>query len=507
MSVRSKRLQSPTALLTFLGVCALGIPAFALAPVGEADAADDAETSAEAETTEARADGADAAVATATAATATAAKSKKKRLWRQGSGKPLAGTRGSLAPVVKAVRPAVVTVIAAGGERSRGLSAMFGRRGPAPQGMGSGFILRKDGLVVTNHHVVAQRPALKVRLADGRTFDADVLGTDPETDLALLRMSDAKSLPTVPLGSSARTEVGDWVIAIGSPMGLEQSATTGILSAKGRGSLDLYPGGSYVDFMQTDAAIAPGNSGGPLFNTAGEVIGINTAVGAFGRGPGFAIPVDQVKRVIAELHDHGRVRRGWLGISGRDIRPADNTLPPPGAVIGQVHPDTPAARAKLQAGDRIVQVDGKKVESFEDLRGRVADMGPDSSVALTVKRGDKTVKLQAKLEERPDQARLSRLGRAPAPAPKGSRSLFGAGPRRLGVEVKNTKAGLEIKNVSGGSVAANLGLRQGDVLRTVNGVPVASAKDVAAALGQDNHKVRVTVMRGGSQHTATLEQR
>ncbi|MGB1277522.1 MAG: trypsin-like peptidase domain-containing protein, partial [Nannocystaceae bacterium] len=374
---------------------------------------------------------------------------------------------------------------------------------PRARGQGSGFVISGDGLVVTNHHVVEGSDSLEVKLKDGRRFKAKVLGSDPHTDVALLQLEGAKNLPTVGFGDSNDLAVGDWVVALGSPMGLEQSATTGIVSAKGRGSLGLYRN-SYIDFLQTDAAISQGNSGGPLFNLSGEVVGINTAIHARGRGIGFAVPIDQVKHVLGQLKKDGKVVRGWLGISGRDIEPAIGQAPVPGAVVGEVHPGTPASKGGLQTGDRITAIDSNSVESFADLRGRIAEKGPGQKVKLTVNRKGKAKTLHVALGKLPSDQQLAQIGQGKAP---GTGGLYGGKQPRLGVEVAPGQSGLEVKRVANGSVGERLGLQPGDILSSVNGQPISSVGDVAKALGRDANRVEVKVQRGSTSHSAVIEQR
>jgi serine protease Do len=296
--------------------------------------------------------------------------------------------------------------------------------------------------------------------------------------------------------------VGDWVLAIGSPMGLEQTATTGIVSAKGRGSLGLYAN-SYIDFLQTDASIAPGSSGGPLFNMNGEVIGINTAVGGVGRGLGFAVPIDQAKAVIPQIKSGGKVVRGWLGISGQDIEPAVGREPQAGAVIGAVVPGTPAARAGLEPGDRIVAIDGHDVVGFADLRGRIAEHKPGSVVDLRVQRKDRPVDLKATIGKLPDDDELRRISQ------RGARGgqLFPDGQPKLGVDVEPGADGLQVRSVRPGSLAEELGVRPGDRLQSVNGEAVKGAADVARALARDPGRVEVKVQRGNATHSAVIERR
>jgi serine protease Do len=353
---------------------------------------------------------------------------------------------------------------------------------------------------------VSHHDSFRVHLEDGQVLEAKVLGTDPQTDVALLQIDGAHELPVVHLGQSQELAVGDWVVAVGSPLGLEQSVTRGIVSAKGRGSLGLYADG-YADFVQTDAAISPGNSGGPLFNLRGEVVGMNTAVSGIGQGLGFAVPIDQVKNVLAALHDEGKVRRGWLGISGSDQNPQPGRPPQRGARVSAVHPSTPAAKAGLRDGDLVTRVDGRAVEDFDDLRGRIGEHPPGDEVALEVTRAGKALRLTATLSERPSPTALGRFGTAqPAPMTRADPSRPGpevqprlqppSPPTRLGVEVESTSAGLEIRRVMPGSLAQRLGLKTGDLLTEVNGHRVSNPRDVANALASSPDKTTVRAQRG-----------
>jgi serine protease Do len=442
--------------------------------------------------------------------------------------------RQSLAPMIKAVGPAVVAVDARG---PAPLAGFLGGEGQAVQGMGSGFVVDAEGLVVTNHHVIADAQAVQVRLSDGRSFDARVVGSDPATDLALLRLEGAKDLPVVVLGDSATLEVGDWVVAMGNPMGLDHSATVGIISGKGRGSLGLYRD-SYIDFLQTDADIAPGSSGGPLFNLRGEVVGINTAVGA-GLQPGFAIPIDQAERIVEQLRDGGEIVRGWLGAGNQPGARG------PGAAIGGVYEGTPAERAGLRPGDVVEALDGTAVTSFEDLRARVGDKRPGDVVKLRVRRDGSTLDLDVTLEAKPQTSSLEALrpsrasrgsrGGTPIPAPRSRSPLpfdlpFGLGaPRapertpapesapspeaapepgsgaRLGVSARPVEGGLEVVEVREGSLAQTLGLQPGDVMRELDGKPLAQPSDVATALAGAGSSLELRFEREGATHVVTLD--
>ena len=426
--------------------------------------------------------------------------------WREGNG--VARTpydpQQSLAPLVEAIEPAVVSI------HTRSGKGVF-----ASAGMGSGFVIAADGLVVTNHHVVAGNEQLEVHFPDGRRFEATVVGSDPQTDVAVVRLAGARDLDTVVLGSSDALRVGDWVVAMGSPMGLERTVTRGIISAEGRGSLGLYRDG-YADFLQTDAAINPGNSGGPLFNLAGEVIGINTAVGGHD-GLGFAVPIDQAKVVIPKLIEHGKVTRGWLGVSGRDEPPEYGVKPRLGALVGEVHAGGPAAVAGLKTGDLVVEIEGEAITDFDALRTRIGEFGPQERISLVVERSGQRQTLAVVLDERPDPDALARYTPpsapstqlptppvAPTPPAGKSGDLYGSGTPRLGVEVRETADGIVIERVVEGGVGHRLGLHRGDVIETINGKAIASIADVAAALSSDRNKAEVAVKRGNGRHVAVI---
>jgi serine protease Do len=362
----------------------------------------------------------------------------------------------------------------------RGQPGPQGREG-APQGrrvagQGSGFIIDGAGFIVTNHHVVGRANAVKVELADGRTLPAKLVGSDPQTDLALLKVdAGATPLPAVKLGDSDAVRVGEWVLAMGNPFGLGGTATTGIVSARGR----QIGAGPYDDFLQTDAAVNPGNSGGPLFNTAGEVVGINTAIfspSGASAGIGFAVPSKLATQVVAQLREHGRVERGWLGVSmqpmdeelGKAVQAADGK----GALIAQVEPDSPAAKGGLKAGDVVVGVNGQAVTAPRDLAMAMAAMKPGQPATIAVLRDGARVEERIVVGTVPG-ARMAAngqqgepttgaLGLALAPAPKGE--------------------GVVVAQVRPDSVAAERGLKQGDVILRAGGREVAKPQDVQAAV-------------------------
>lgn len=414
--------------------------------------------------------------------------------------------RLSLAPMIERVGPSVVSVHAEGARREPRFDLFRGGTPPVvAQSHGSGFVYSADGLVITNHHVVDGAERVRVRAHDGREFPAKVLGSDPSTDLALVQIEGPAGLPAATLGESSGARVGDWVVALGSPMGLEHSASVGIVSAKGRGSLGLYAD-SYLDFLQTDADIAPGSSGGPLFDLEGRVIGINTAVGP--GASGFAIPIDQAKAVIPKLQAHGKVVRGWLGAAGND-EPGRRDGAQKGAVIGRVYGDTPAASAGLREGDVVTKVDGKAVVDFEDLRARIAELEPGHTALLEVTRDGKSVEMPTVLAERPAADSFGELRRAPPTtrAPRIVPSTPAPSPReelRLGVQVRAGTDGLEIARVEADSIADRIGLAPGDILRSINGEAVDDAADVPDALRRDEDRLSVDVVRGGSVVTLSM---
>ncbi len=268
-------------------------------------------------------------------------------------------------------------------------------------GLGSGFVIDKNGYVVTNNHVVEGADKIKVVLKDEREYDAKIVGRDPVTDIALLKIDAKDSLPTVPLGSSDSLKVGEWVMAIGSPFGLDSTVTAGIVSAKGR----VIGSGPYDDFIQTDASINPGNSGGPLLNMKGEVVGINTMIVAGGQGIGFAIPIDMAEKVIEQLKQNGEVTRGWFGVSVQDVK-GDlaeyyGAKGKSGVLVAAVTPGDPAEKAGIKAQDIITEVNGKKMTSSRDLTTLVAGLSVGDKAEVKVLRDGEPKTLEVEIGKRP----------------------------------------------------------------------------------------------------------
>jgi serine protease Do len=376
---------------------------------------------------------------------------------------------------------------------------------PEGVGLGSGFVLESDGYIVTNNHVVEDAASVKVRMADDREFDAQVVGTDPQTDLALIRI-DATGLPTLALGDSAALRVGDDVIAVGNPFGLGGTVTRGIVSALGR---DIQAG-PYVDFIQTDAAINRGNSGGPLLNLQGEVIGVNSAIyspNGGSVGVGFAIPSDTVKTVVAQLKSGGSVERGWLGVSIQNVSPdiaaAIGLDDPHGALVADVMADGPSA-GKLQTGDVILSLDGQRVESSRELPKLVAASTPDKPVQIEVLRAGKPETVEVRLGKF-DAERQASLrptdDRGGAPSAKLGATLAAVTPAaREQLGLPDDTDGVVITSLDGTGLAADAGLEVGDVILQVGDAPVRTPADVDQAIKASKHDaVLFQIARDGAK--------
>ncbi len=339
--------------------------------------------------------------------------------------------------------------------------------------LGSGFIIDADGYIVTNNHVVDGANEIKVKLADGREFDAAVVGRDPKTDLALIRIKGVSGLKPLTMGNSEELKVGSWVVAIGSPFGLEQTVTAGIVSAKGR----IIGSGPYDNFIQTDASINPGNSGGPLINMKGEVIGINTAIVASGQGIGFAIPIDTAKSVVAQLKGNGRVTRGWLGVSIQEITPAlaasFGLKDRKGALVADVVKDGPADKAGIAQGDVIVEFDGKEIATSNDLPRVVAATPVGKDVAVKLLRSGKTLGKTIKIAQMEDNV-MEAARKTPGENKVGIAVQAITPEVARALQLKN-RAGVVVASVESGSPAEEAGIVRGDVIREVNR---ATVKDV-----------------------------
>ncbi len=409
----------------------------------------------------------------------------------------------SLAPLIRAVEAGVVNITTV----RDGAGALDPTGRTSGSNSASGFLLTPDGLVVTNNHVVAQgrqvAREIVVRLADGREFPAEVVGRDASTDVALLRLQGegqgqgVGELPAVYLGDSDRLEVGDWVVAIGNPFGLDHSVAHGMISAKER----VIGVGPFDDFIQTDALINPGNSGGPLFNMRGEVVGVNTAIISQGQGIGFAVPINMVKDLLPNLRQNGELARGWLGV-------VISERPPEGvraAVVKQVYRNSPAARAGLIPGDQVVAVNGRQVDSYQQMLRKVAMLAPGTEARLTLLRGDSTEEVAVTLSERPAQEVLEAL------EGPGNLSDLGLLLRDLSPEVaaalgQEAYDGVLVSGVVPRRPASQAGLRVGDVVTEVNRRRVQDVAAVRAALERSpGAAVLLRVRRGDVQQYVALE--
>ena len=373
----------------------------------------------------------------------------------------------------------------------RGLRPQPPSQGPM-QGMGSGFIVDANGVILTNAHVVADADEVMVRLVDKREFKAKVLGSDKTTDIAVLKI-DAADLPVVKIGNPASMKVGDWVVAIGAPFGLENTVTSGIVSAKGRS----LPGDAAVPFIQTDAAVNPGNSGGPLFNLKGEVVGVNSQIfsrsGGF-QGLAFAVPIDVAIDVKDQIQKNGKVSHGRLGVTIQEVSQAlaDNfgLKTPGGALVSSVGKDSAAAKAGVEPGDVITKFEGKDISSSSDLPPLVAQLKPGAKVTLEVWRDGKAKELTATVGE---LAEKTTVASASGEAAKGK---LGVAVRPLSPEEKKSGEvanGVVVEDVAG--AAAKAGVRQGDVIVAVNNVPVKSPEQLRELIGKAGKTVALLVQR------------
>jgi serine protease Do len=369
----------------------------------------------------------------------------------------------------------------------------FGNQGPGrrpARSLGSGFIINADGHILTNNHVVDGASEIRVKLSDGRELAAKAIGRDRKTDLALIKV-EAAGLPVIPLGNSGELEVGEPVMAIGNPFGLEQTVTTGIVSATGR----VIGEGPYDNFIQTDASINPGNSGGPLINTRGQAVGINTAIftqtgGSVGIG--FAIPVDLAKTVVTQLATNGHVVRGYLGVSIQavtaDLAKGFGISETSGALVSSVVEGAPAAKAGVKPGDVIVDYNGRKVARAEDLPRAVAESPVGREVPLTIVRDGARVTLRATVARLDDEreAKASGPGESKDGKPTLGLSLQPLSPAETRERGLGERGGLLVRGVQDGSPAANAGLRPGDVITEVNRTPVTSTDDVTRAMSKQS---------------------
>jgi len=408
----------------------------------------------------------------------------------------------SFADLVDSLKPSVVNISTTNVFRQRGFGqnmprSPFGENDPMEeffkrffgnqpqreykrQGLGSGFIISQDGYVVTNNHVIDKATDIDVVLQNGDKFKAKVIGKDPKTDIAVLKFEPKEELQAVTLGNSDKLRIGDWVIAIGNPFGLGYTVTAGIVSAKGR-SLGF---GVYDDFIQTDAPLNPGNSGGPLFNMQGQLVGVNTAIVARGQGIGFSIPINMAEFVINQLKEGGKVVRGWLGVYVQKVTPeiasSFGLEEDEGALVSDVEPGSPADKAGIKRGDVIVEFNGKKVEDITDLTTSTAVTSPGSEATLGVIEDGKTKEVTVKLGEVPSDEAVSEEGDE-------EQENLGLRVRTLNPKVARRfkiedGSGVVVTRVENGGIASEAGIKPGDVIIEIDKKHITNLEEYNAAI-------------------------
>jgi len=374
------------------------------------------------------------------------------------------------------------------------------------KGIGTGFVFRSDGYILTNEHVIRGANKIKVTFIDGKEYEGKVIGADPLTDIAVVKI-DADNLPTIPLGDSDKARVGEFVIAIGNPYGLSHTVTVGVLSAKGRPISAGDSGREYENFLQTDAAINPGNSGGPLLNLRGEVIGINTAILPYAQGIGFAIPINMAKSILEQLIEKGRVVRAWLGVYIQDLTPElaqkFGLSEAKGALVADISKGSPAEKAGLRRGDIILKVDGKEIPTVSSLQQEIRSRRPGERVRLEVWRDGKSIVLEATLEELKESA---------AGTPEVQQVDLGFEVAEITDDLVEryslrTTRGVVIVSVRTGGPADEAGLRPGDVILEVNRTEITSLADWEETLARitPGDTVLLLIDRGGRTYFVPLK--
>jgi len=397
-----------------------------------------------------------------------------------------------------------------GDESLRGYSQPRERR---EQSLGSGVIINPDGYILTNNHVVEGASQVRVSLADKREMKARIIGADPRTDIAVLKV-DERNLPVLPVTDSSKVRAGQFVLAVGNPFGLGQTVTMGIVSATGRGNLSIV---DYEDFIQTDAPINPGNSGGALVDIHGALIGINTAIlsrSGGNQGIGFAVPINMAREVMERLIKDGKVVRGWLGVAIQPVTPAVARAmgmdKPGGALIGDVTPGSPAEKAGLRRGDIVLALNGEPIHETRELSLKVALLAPGTTVRLRVHRDRREIEIPVVLGEQPQERRTF----GPAVEPGAARALEGVAVANLTPQIRQQlglspgTAGVVVTAVEPGSPAAEAGLRRGDVIQEVNRRTVTGVAEFEQAIRQAGRDVvMLLVNRGGNTMFVIIEPR
>jgi serine protease Do len=429
---------------------------------------------------------------------------------------------GSFADLAERLKPSVVNISTTKTVRSGGARSPFDRYfggedfferffGDIPRrefkqrSLGSGFIISSDGYIFTNNHVIERADRILVKLSDGREYRAEVIGRDAKTDLALIKIKTDNSLPVVEIGDSEKLRVGEWVIAIGNPFGLEQTVTAGIVSAKGR----VIGAGPYDNFIQTDASINPGNSGGPLFNMEGKVIGVNTAIVAQGQGIGFAIPISMAKSILPDLKSKGKVTRGWMGISVQDvtedIAKSLKLSQRGGALISEVFKGDPAELAGLRPGDVIVEVNGTSIKDTHQLLIMIASFHVGDQVMVKVSRDGQEKTFRVTVAERKDRPEVAiQSGKDKAPFGMTVQDMTPQVARQLGLPAA-TK-GVVVTDVEEGSSADEVGIQPRDIILQVNKVNVTSMKDYQREIAKPvaKNSILLLIKRGKTTYYVAL---
>ena len=426
----------------------------------------------------------------------------------------------SFADLAEKLKPSVVNISTTKTIRGGGFRSPFGQGSPfdrnfggddfferffgdTPQrqfkqkSLGSGFIISHDGYIFTNNHVVEQADKIIVKLSDGKEYEAKIIGKDAKTDIALIKIKSGDSLPVAETGDSEKLRVGDWVLAIGNPFGLEQTVTAGIVSAKGR----VIGAGPYDNFIQTDASINPGNSGGPLFNMEGKVIGINTAIVAQGQGIGFAIPISMAKTILPDLKAKGKVTRGWLGVSVQDIsediaksmKLKDRT----GALISDVFKGDPADKAGLKSGDVVIEINGKPIKDTHELLVMIAGFHVGESVKIKIIRDGQEKSLSLTIAERTEKSEMASAQRTGEAFGMTVQEITPEIAQQLGLSIKK---GLIVVDVQEGSVADEVGIQVQDLILQVNKAKIATMKEYQREIAKAGEKggILLLIKRGKS---------
>ena len=428
----------------------------------------------------------------------------------------------SFTEIVKKAQPAVVNISTTQVVKQRGLpfggqhgfqmpdyfERFFGQQIPREyknKGLGTGFIISQEGYILTNNHVVEKAEEILVKLNDDREFEAKIIGTDPKTDIALIKIDSKKDLPFIEFGDSSKLQIGDWVLAIGNPFGLEHTVTAGIISAKGR--KEVNPGGrqGYYNFIQTDASINPGNSGGPLRDLEGHVIGINTAINAAGQGIGFAIPVNMAKKLLPQLKSKGKVTRSWIGIRIQkitdELAKSFGMKETRGALVSEVVENGPADKAGIKSGDVILEFDGEPVKNSNDLPWLASMAGVGKKVNIKVYRDGYVKTLSIKLGEMPDNNSESLPNSIEEDVEE----------KTLGLKIKNltkemqkslgiqAQEGVVVADVNSDSKSFEAGVRRGDIIVKVNSTEIKSVKSFIKTVEKikDGGVVRLFIKRQG----------